>query len=94
MLVVADYEESKNFNHRLRVETTFAPGEVRDHREGFTQQEYRRNQQKSQPKEEEAKGFPPMKNVVRPQKKTTKNKTDAALEAANQKDLQNRNLKQ
>ena len=87
------YDETDNFTSRLKVETTFAPGEVRDHRDGFTQQEYRRNMQET-PLNEPAKGFPPMKNVVRPKKKTAKNQSDAALEAANQKDLQNRNLKQ
>ena len=87
---MSDYEESRNFNHRLRVETTFAPGEVRDHREGFTQQEYRRNQQKSQPKEE-AKGFPPMKSVTKAPKKKTKAELD--IEKANTKDLKNRSIK-
>ena len=87
---MAEYEESRNFNHRLRVETTFAPGEVRDHREGFTQQEYRRNQQKSQPKEEAA-GFPPMKSVTKAPRKRTKK--DIELEQANNQELKNRNLK-
>ena len=87
---MAEYEESKNFNHRLRVETTYSKDEVRDHREGFTQQEYFRNQQKSKPKEE-AKGFPPMKSVTKaPRKKTKK---DIELEQANNQELKDRNLK-
>ena len=91
---MADYDESLNFNHRLKVETTFAPGDVRDHREGFTQREYTRNQQdknKTDKEPEPKAGFPPMESVTKaPRKKTKK---DLELEAANKKDLQNRNLK-
>ena len=85
------YEDSQNFNHRLTVETTFAKDDVRDHREGFTQQEYFRNQQKQEVKEEKQGGFPPMKSVTRaPRKKT---KADLELEKANNKDLSKRNIK-
>ena len=86
------YDESQNFNHRLKVETTFSKDDVRDHREGFTQREYFRNQQdKNKTDEEPVSGFPPMKSVTRaPRKKT---KADLEVEAANKKDIKNRNLK-
>ena len=92
--MVNPYEEYENFNTRLKVETN-VQGEVIDHREGFSQKEYFRNMQ-NQPepevKEEPAKGFPPMKGVVRaPRKKT---KAEQKLEEANKKDLKTRNIKQ
>lgn len=89
---MANYDESLNFNHRLKVETTFAPGDVRDHRGGeFTQKEYLRNQQKVETPEEPAKGFPPMKSVTKAPRKKTKAELD--LEKANNKDLKNRSIK-
>ena len=85
------YEEYENFTTRLKVETN-VQGEIIDHREGFQQQEYFRNMQnKPEPEEEPAKGFPPMKNVVKaPRKKT---KAEQKLEEANTKDLKQRNIK-
>lgn len=94
------YDESENFNHRLKVETTFAPGDVRDHREGFSQREYRRNMQ-DKPQANEGGGFPAMKSVTeapkpkggtKPVRQRKKTKQDEAVEAANTKDLKNRNL--
>ena len=93
------YEEFENFSSRLRVETTYAPGEVRDHRDGFTQQEYRRNMQDDSDRKEPMAGFPPMESAtqapkpkggVKPRRRT---KSDAAIEAANTSDLKKRNLK-
>ena len=87
-----------NFHTRLRVETTYAPGEVRDHREGFTQQEYFRNQQKN-PKQTDAAGFPPMESVTQPSKpkggvkQRRKTKQDEQLEQAIDKDLSKRNVR-
>ena len=91
------YEDFENFSSRLRVETTFAEGDVRDHRDGFTQREYRRNMQDT-PETTEEKGFPAMKGVVkapkpkRKPKKTTTDEQDAALNQAAKKDLRTRNL--
>ena len=85
------YEEYENFNTRLKVETN-VQGEVIDHRDGFSQKEYFRNMQnKPEVEEEPAKGFPPMKGVVKAPKKKTKEQVK--LEQANQKDLKSRNLK-
>lgn len=85
------YEDSQNFNHRLTVETTYSKDDVRDHREGFTQREYFRNQQAEQREPDPAKGFPPMKSVTKaPRKKT---KADLELEKANNQDLNKRNIK-
>ena len=87
------YEPFDNFTTRLRVETTFAKDDVRDHRTGeFTKQEYfRNNQQKKEVEEETPAGFPPMKSVTRaPRKKT---KAELEIEEANAKDLKNRSLK-
>lgn len=85
------YDESQNFNHRLKVETTFSKDDVRDHREGFTQREYFRNQQKTEVKEEKQSGFPPMKSVTKAPRKKTKDEIE--LEKANTKDLKNRSIK-
>ena len=93
------YDESLNFNHRLKVETN-VNGVVKDHREGFTQQEYFKNMQ-DKPQANDGRGFPPMKSVTeapkpkagtkqRTRKKTT---ADEQVEKANTKDLKNRNLK-
>ena len=49
----------------LRVETTYAPGDVRDHRDGFTQQEYFRNMQ-DKPQTNDGGGFPEMKSCIKP----------------------------
>ena len=84
------YEEYENFTTRLKVETN-VQGEVIDHRDGFSQQEYFRNMQnKPEVEEEPAKGFPPMKSVVKAPRKKTKKELD--LEKANTKDLKNRNI--
>ena len=80
-----------NFNNRLKVETNMQ-GEVIDHREGFSQHEYFRNMQNKPEEEEPAKGFPPMKGVVKAPRKKTKD--EQKLEEANKKDLKTRNIKQ
>ena len=93
------YEDSQNFNHRLKVETNMQ-GEVMDHRKGFAQREYFRNMQ-DQPQTNEGGGFPPMKSVTEAPKpkggtkrvSRKKTSTDTAVEAANEKDLRTRNLK-
>lgn len=91
------YEDFENFSSRLRVETTFSEGDVRDHRDGFTQREYRRNMQEA-PETIEEKGFPTMKGVIkapkpkRKPKKTTTDDQDAALKKASKEDLSNRGL--
>ena len=96
------YGEFKNFNNRLNIETTFGPGDVRDHRDGFAQREYRRNQQDESENKEPMAGLPPMKSVTEPPKpkagvknprKRTPKTDDAALDAAHTKDLKTRNLK-
>ena len=95
-----DYDESLNFNHRLKVETTYAPGEVRDHRDGFIQEQYKRNMQ-DKPQPDKGPGFPDMNSVTQPPKpkggikhrKSTKTKEDQSLIDANAKDLKSRNLK-
>ena len=85
------YEEYDNFNTRLKVETN-VQGEVIDHRQGFSQKEYFRNMQnKPEVEEAPAKGFPPMKGVVKAPKKKTKQEIE--LEKANTKDLKTRNIK-
>ena len=85
------HEPTDNFNTRLRVETTFAEGDVRDHRSGFSQREYFRNMQDEQKPKDEPKGFPAMKGVVKaPRKKT---KAELELQKANSKDLKQRNIK-
>ena len=93
------YEDSQNFNHRLKVETNMQ-GEIIDHREGFAQREYFRNMQ-DQPQANEGGGFPPMKSVTQPPKpkggvkKVSRKKTqqDEAIDKAVEKDLKSRNLK-
>lgn len=94
------YDETDNFNTRLKVETTFGPGDVRDHRDGFSQREYFRNMQ-DKPQANEGGGFPAMKSVTEAPKpkggtkqvSRKKTKQDEAAEAANDKDLRTRNLK-
>ena len=93
---MGSYEPTNNFTTRLKVETTYAEGDVRDHRgdnHDFVRSEYRRNlQTKNKTDEEPApKGFPPMQSVTKaPQPKTKK---DLEVEKANQKDLNQRNIK-
>ena len=95
------YEDFENFSSRLTVETTFAPGDVRDHRDGFTQREYRRNMQDDSERKEQMAGFPAMKSVTEAPKPKAgtkrvsrrKSTDDAALEAAHDKDLKTRNIK-
>ena len=94
---MADYDESLNFNHRLKVETTYAPGVVKDHREGFTQREYFRNLQDN-PKEPTGQRMESVTQAPKPKggvKQRTRKKTaaDEQVEQANTKDLKNRNLK-
>jgi len=94
------YEDAPNFNHRFKVETAYPDG-ARDHREGFTQQEYQRNQQTESDEKEPMAGFPPMKSVTEAPKpkagvkkvSRSKTKTDQSITDANKKDLKNRNLK-
>ena len=62
------YEEAPNFNNRFKVETNLG-GEVVDHREGFQQQEYRKNMQDSPQPEEGPEGFPVMVGTVQAPKK-------------------------
>ena len=50
--------QTDNFTTRLKVETTYAPGDVRDHRDGFSQREYFRNLQDNPP-ETDGGGFQP-----------------------------------
>ena len=95
------YEETDNFTTRLKVETTYAPGDVRDHRDGFSQREYFRNMQDNPP-ETDGGGFQPMKSVTqapkpkagtKPARQRKKTKQDAETESAHIKDLKKRNLK-
>ena len=93
------YDDAPNFNHRFKVETAYPEGK-RDHRDGFTQQEYQRNQQTESDEKEPMAGFPPMKGTTEAPKAKAgvkkvsrpKTKTDKAVTAAIKKDLQNRNL--
>ena len=93
------YEDTDNFHSRLRVETTYAKDDVRDHREGFTQREYFRNQQ-AEAKKSDAAGFPPMESVTQPSKpkggvkqRRTGAKDDQALKEALDKDIRKRNVR-
>ena len=97
------YAEFENYTNRLTVETTFGPGDVRDHRDGFSQREYKRNQQDDSAKKEPMAGFPPMESVTQPSKpkagtkQVTRRKDSPAddnkLKEANNKDLKSRNIK-
>lgn len=83
------YEPYENFHTRLKVQTAYPDG-VKDHREGFQQREYFKNNQ-NEPQDTEPTGFAPMKGVVKaPRKKT---KADLDIEAANNKDIKNRRIK-
>lgn len=85
----------------LKVETN-VDGEVKDHRDGFAQEQYRRGMSKtfeSVPEGPEEKGPGEMKTrpIQKPQPKRSKKKPlpktdDAALKRANNKDLSNRNI--
>ena len=93
------YDEFENFSSRLTVETTYGPGDKRDHRDGFTQKEYFRNMQ-DKPQTNDGGGFPEMKSVTKPstpkggvKQRSRKQTTDPAIDAANQKDLKQRNIK-
>jgi hypothetical protein len=84
--------------HGLNVETNLN-GEVKDHRDGFQQEQYRRGMSKtfeSVPDGPKDKGPGEMKTrpIQKPQpKRSKKTKTDDdALKRANQKDLSNRNI--
>ena len=100
------HEDTDNFTTRLKVETTYAPGEVRDHRDGFQQQQYRRNLQADnrphgmQPMGEVTGQFKmpdkPVNREPKPVKsgaRPQKSVADKQLEEANKKDLKKRNLK-
>ena len=97
---MSDYQLYEPTKPRLKVETTFAEGDVRDHRDGFTQREYFRNQQKESKTDDEVGGFPPMKSCIqgtKPKAETKqvrrkKTKADIDVETANKKDLNERNL--
>ena len=93
-------EMSENFHSRLRVETTYAKDDVRDHRDGFTQQEYFRNQQSEARSQDRSGGFPPMESVTEAPKpkagtkqRRTGAKADQALQDAVNKDLAKRNVR-
>ena len=49
---MADYEGS-NFNYRLKVETHYPNGVVKDHRENFTREQYFLNMQDKDKTDEE-----------------------------------------
>ena len=96
------YEPFENFHTRLKVETVFAEGDVRDHRTGdFYKREYERNQQRKDEPVEPAVGFPSMKGVVNAPKpkggtkqvSRKKSASDQKILDANNTDLKNRNLK-
>ena len=91
-----------NFNYRLKVDTN-VNGEIIDHREGFSQKEYFRGHEKKSEPIMEPLG--PMNGTgqllkkpqsqIKQKTRTRRKKTtdDAAIEAANTKDLKTRNLK-
>ena len=94
------YEEYENFSTRLRVETTYAEGDVRDHRDGFIQREYRRNLQDDSDRKQPMAGFPPMESVTQPSKpkggvkqKRSTAKQDKELQDAVDKDISKRNVR-
>ena len=98
------YEDAPNFNHRFKVETNMN-GEIVDHRDGWAQREYKRGTPGVyEPPEgselgpikrgERMKPEKPKPNPVKRATRKTKTKTDdAALDAANTKDLKTKNLK-
>ena len=97
------YEEAPNFNNRFIVETNLA-GEVVDHRDGFQQQEYRKNMQDKPQPVEGPEGFPVMVGAVKaPQKKAgTKqvkhgsrkaSPTEQKIQDASTNDLKKRGIK-
>ena len=90
-----------NFNHRLKVQTNMGSEGIVDHREGFSQREYHRGTPGVYEtpdgaalgdiqRGERSKVAPPKPQPKRRKKTET---DDAALEAANKKDLKSRNLK-
>jgi hypothetical protein len=100
---VPDYEDDysgRNFNHRLKVETTYKD-KVVDHRgEDFRQQEYTRNSQMTPPapkgqQMESVTEVPARKRArAKAKAKATTPKQDAALTKAAKDDLTKRNIKQ
>ena len=99
---MADYE-GRNFNHRLKVETHYPNGVVKDHRENFVKEQYFLNMQDKDKRDDEdtPAGFPPMKSCIQgtkpnaetkqvSRKKTTK---DQSVMDANTEDLRTRNIK-
>ena len=99
---MADYEDDaysgRNFNHRLKVLTTYKD-KVVDHRgEEFRSQEYNRNSQKTPPEPKgqrmESVTEAPARKRARAKAKADKTKQDAALEKAAKDDLTKRNIKQ
>lgn len=99
------YDEDANFNNRFKVETNYG-GEIIDHHKEFAQREYAQSVNKVYQPPEGA-GLPTVKRgqrttikppkpakapVIKPKQKTNTD-DEAALKAANTKDLKNRNLK-
>lgn len=99
------YQDAPNFCNRFIVETAYPDG-PKDHREGFSKQEYFKGGSIAPGVN---KDIPPVGKKVKAQKrpsmtqgpgvanpaplpKKSKTKTDAALNAANTKDLKQRNL--
>ena len=100
---MAEYQPYEPTKPRLKVETTFAEGDVRDHRDGFTQRESFRNMQSKDDADTEdtPAGFPPMKSCIqgtKPKAETKqvslrKTKKVQSVMDANTKDLKTRNIK-
>ena len=91
-----DYS-GRNFNHRLKVETTYKD-KVVDHRgEEFRSKEYNRNSQKTPPapkgQQMESVTEVPARKRIRAKAKDQKEANDAALNEAVKKDLSKRNIK-
>ena len=94
-----DEYSGRNFNHRLRVETTYKD-KVVDHRgEEFRSQEYNRNSQHTPPAKrgqqmESVTEVPARKRArAKAKAKATSTKQDEQLKEANNKDLKSKNLK-
>lgn len=102
---MGDYDESMNFNNRLKVETNMGSEGVIDHREGFSQREYNRGLNGVYEPPEGA-GLPtvkrgerkkikpstPAKGRAKPRSQKKQTDADSKLEAAVKNDLKNRGL--
>ena len=98
-----DYQDDKpmNFNYRFKVETNMGSEGVVDHREGFAQHEYQRScngvyqtpegSQLTDIKRGERSKV--KQDKPQPKRQSKKTSNDAALKAANTKDLKKRNLR-